>query len=127
MKTLLILLLPITMFSQQMIGVHYSEVMELENAKTRTTTDGDHFITSSGEYYLWVHYFNEADYCWFSGLYPNSQEAMYAVIELFNEEYIVVSDTKWKIYSRGLVVDVKLDQDDDGSYLFVFFSESIKY
>ena len=127
MKTIIILLLlPLSMLGQQMIGIHYSDVMEIENAKMQTSDVGDHYITSTGDDIYWVYYFNDADYCFATLLFPLSYDMMYAIIELFNDQYIVVSDTQWKIYSRGIVIDVTLDKDDDGIYFFMYMSGSIR-
>lgn len=45
------------------------------------------------------HCFNNADICYVSVISPNDNETLNKLVRLYNEEYIPVSDTKWKAYT----------------------------
>jgi hypothetical protein len=41
-------------------------------------------------------------------LIPHTQEDLKHFIELYNKEYVIISDTEWKMYSKNNVATIEL-------------------
>ena len=119
MKLLLILLLPITILAQQTVGMCYGDIME-DSVNIGCYEDED-FLYKSTSVGVWAYYFNKHNICNESVFYPNSWENKHLAIELFDENYTVIDQNNWTVISRGILIDVKLEDDT-----FYFTSKSIK-
>ncbi len=56
---------------------------------------------------------------------PNDQLALNFYVQLYNNEYVTVSDTEWKMYTmNGGIASIYLRYDEEGSYFLWKLSES---
>ena len=128
MKTLLLfLLISTSVFSQQLVGVSYSDVVKNYDVKLTYAEDGSTYLSLTEKNYYAFYFFNDDNICWCTLIYPRSLDSMYALIEVLNDHYIVVSDTEWKMYSNGVVVNAMLIRDDDNQYVLSCMSKDIGY
>jgi len=55
---------------------------------------------------------------------PNSQEALNAYVEKYNKLYVIVSSTKWKMYSKDGISNIDLIYLDGGGCYFQWYSDN---
>lgn|SRR5574344_1944856 len=59
------------------------------------------------------HIFSKGNICIMVLITPHNQVALTRLVEVFNEQYIVVSNTEWKMYANGIVGLIKLNYNPD--------------
>lgn len=55
--------------------------------------------------------------CNATAIIPKTQRALNTLVELYNKEYVIISKTEWKMYSKNGISKVKLYFVDDGYYI----------
>ena len=51
---------------------------------------------------------------------PDNQGALNFYVELYNKQYVIVSPTKWKMYSKGGIANIQLIYPDSDGYCFIW-------
>lgn len=82
--------------------------------------------TDDGSRYLWfeasnvtvAYYFDEKSYCHLTVIVPHNQGALNFYCEKYNKEAVIISETRWKLYTANGVMDIELVYADDGGYYF---------
>jgi hypothetical protein len=64
--------------------------------------------------------FNSQKICTLTLIVPNTIGALNYLVEQYNSQYVIVSSTKWKQYSKNGIADIKLQYNDDGSCYFLW-------
>lgn len=68
-----------------------------------------------------VHYlFNSDKICEMVFIYPHNQGGLNYYVEMYNNQYVVISDKKWKMYSDNGIANIELKVGDTGSF-FVWY------
>lgn len=72
------------------------------------------YIEKAAVYY----YLDAAKICTTTVVVPTNQGTLNYYVELYNKQYVIVSNTEWKMYSKNGICSVKLIYLSDGSYFF---------
>ena len=130
MKKLLLLVTFITVFTiiskaQSRIGYTPSQIKAEFYYYTWSsgyTTDGTYYIYTTYTRGLLIHYFNSSMICYSTLLKPNTVGDLNYYVELYNKQYVIVSDKSWKAYlDNGSIVNISLKNDAEyGSYFYFY-------
>lgn len=102
---MLITFIPLFSFGQVHIGASIEEIKAMypnNTFKTESTIDSITFISTKMQYGTFLYYFDKE-----SGLsntclqIPNSIKDLNTQVEIYNQEYVEISDTSWKAYIEG--------------------------
>ena len=85
------------------------------------TNDGTKFLWYSDKSVFVAYYLDENSVCTSTVIIPNSQGVLNWYCEKFNREAVIISDTSWKLYTKGGVLYIKLVYTDDGAYYFKLY------
>lgn len=121
---LLIVLLPLLSKGQAYLGSTLEEIKSRHPDKTFTVDDTNrdfNFASTPMPYGIFVYYFDKM-----SGIsshclqIPYDMKSLNVQIEIYNNKYVVVSETSWKAYLEGgAVMKIELIYDKEyKSYLF---------
>lgn len=55
-----------------------------------------------------LYLFNKNNVCKVSILIPHTQQDLKYFIEMYNRNYVIISDTEWKMYSENSVANIEL-------------------
>lgn len=80
--------------------------------------DGTRYLWYSDKSVFVSYYLDENSICTSTIIIPNSQGVLNWYCEKFNKEAVIISDTQWKLYTKGGVMYIQLIYTDDGAYYF---------
>lgn len=117
------LLTTVSLFGQARLGSSALEIRQEFNSiasdlKSGYNEDGSYFISIRTDRALVYYYFDENKVCNATGIAPHNQGFLNFYVEDYNSKYVILSETKWKMYSGGGVATVELIFPDDGGYFF---------
>ncbi len=110
-------------YGQARLG--YSE-REIRNESTRRifetgyTEENIKFIFTTYSYGSVAYYFTSEGLCQMCVVRPNNQGSLNYLIEEYNKLYVIISDTKWKMYNNTGVMLIELIYDKNGTCHFEF-------
>ena len=129
MKKLLLLVLLLfsitTIYSQARMGYTLENIKNEfngpeENFEINFTNEGLKFASiTTPETYVF-YYFNESDICISSIILPRNVKVLNNIVRKYNNEYIIISNTEWKIYYSNGIIRIKLIFDDELEYAFIW-------
>ena len=82
--------------------------------------EGDYYITIETGRATVMYYFDTDKVCIATVIVPDNQGALNFYVELYNERYVIVSSTQWKMYSKGGISNIELVYPEDGGYFFIW-------
>jgi hypothetical protein len=88
--------------------------------KSGYDTDGDYYITIETERATVTYYFNAEKVCYLTAIVPDNQGALNFYVELYNKQYVIISATQWKMYSKNGISNVELIFSEGGGYYFLW-------
>ncbi len=106
MKKIIFLLLicPLLGNSQVRLGHKmsdiYSEFQE-KNPRMGNNDDGIAYMAINFEKCLTLHYFTDDKVCFMTIISPNTQGDLNFFVEYYNQSYVILSPTSWRMYSTG--------------------------
>lgn len=117
-KTLILLMLLkfAIFFSQARIGFTYKQIKEefkddgIENDKTKA---GNPYLALEMKNFFVGYYFDENLVCNTTKILPKNQNALNAMIQRYNDDYVIISDVKWKMYSDKGICYISLVYEND--------------
>ena len=98
---LFILLFPFASFSQARLGSTKSEIYtEFIDLAPRVSLapDGTEYLVLNIEEYMVLHYFDKADMCITSVIYPKTVAAQNALVDSYNSKYDCIEPGLWRMY-----------------------------
>jgi hypothetical protein len=125
MKKLLLILLasPLLSMAQSRIGYTEAEIRSEFSEftfETRFRESGEKFIVTNMVLGVMYYYFDESGHCYSCYLLPK-KEKLHAIIEKYNRDFTIISDTRWKFYGADMIIDINMIFNQDfKSYVFVF-------
>ena len=127
-RTLLTILFAITSviaFGQAWLGSSAADIKSefwesKYKLKSGYDSDGDYYITIETERATVMYYFNSDKICTTSVIAPDNQGALNFYVEMYNKQYVIISSTKWKMYSKEGIANIELVYPDGGGYFFVW-------
>lgn len=63
--------------------------------------------------------FDDEKYCDATAIFPANQGFLNAYVEYYNKQYVIISNTEWKMYSSNGIATIQLHFTDD-AYFFVW-------
>ncbi len=123
--TILFGITSLTIFGQARLGSTATEIKNefwesTYNLKSGYTDDGIYYVSIETERATVIYWFNTDKVCTLCMIVPDNQGALNFYVELYNRQYVIVSSTKWKMYSDGGIAEISLIYPDDGGYYFLW-------
>ena len=121
---MLFLAFSVNLYCLPRIGATENQILtEFNNKKFEKGYDeeGNKWISCHNGLGKMIYYLNiENDVCLFCVLVPDNQEILNNIVQRYNEEYVIISDTEWKKYTSRGVMNILLMFKDNG-YFFSYF------
>lgn len=122
---LITFLFTLVSFSQVRLGYKSEEIKyefwQDEYNLTEGYTDDDiYYIRIRVDRAYVFNYFNYDEVCFLSIVIPDDQGALNYYVEHYNSQYVIVSSTEWKMYSKNGIAKIKLIYDGEGGYYFMW-------
>jgi hypothetical protein len=123
--TLLFSTMSLLAFGQARLGSSVEEIKaefweDNYNLKSGYDSDGDYFIHIETERAAVTYYFSSDKICTSTFIAPKNQGALNFYVELYNDQYVIISPTEWKMYSSDGIASVKLIYPEGGGYFFLW-------
>ena len=123
--TLFFMVMGITIFGQSRLGSTVSDIKsefweKKYDRKSGYTDNNQYYITIKTERANVIYYFDSNNVCNLTAIIPDNQGALNFYVQLYNERYVIVSSTKWKMYSNNGIADIELIYPEDGGYYFIW-------
>ena len=62
----------------------------------------------------------ESDWkCYMTIVIPDNQTALNVLVERYNREYVIISETEWKMYGNNGIMKISLIFAEEGGYYFL--------
>lgn len=84
------------------------------------TDKGVKWISFDKEIASTIYYFDDNGTCNLCAVFPHTQKILNGLVEKYNKEYVIVSDTKWKMYSGNGNMYIELKLKDEGYYFISY-------
>ena len=112
-------------FSQSRLNYSADEIRQefsssQYNLKSSYDKDGNYFISILTGNSTIYYYFNANKICKLTFIVPDNQGALNAYVETYNNRYVIISPTQWKMYTNNGVAEVKLVYNVNGGYYFMW-------
>jgi hypothetical protein len=94
-----------------------------KNFKIEYTDDGSKYTTADHALGTFIYCFDkETNLTYMCMQIPHELEALNAQIEIYNNKYVIISDSSWKAYlDGGGTMNINLKYDEDyGTYIFYY-------
>lgn len=112
-------------FSQARLGSTAIEIREEFSDSTYHLEEG---VTDSGSPFISVeldrssamYMLNDEDICALTFIVPDDPGALNGMVEEYNNRYVIISPTEWRMYGEGGYADVQLVFLDDGRFYFIW-------
>jgi len=90
------------------------------NLQSGYLEDNTYYISISAERATVFYYFDSDKICNLCIIIPDDQGALNYYVEKYNRQYVIISATKWKMYSEGGISNIELIFPEDGGFLLVW-------
>ena len=112
-------------FSQARLNSTASEIREefsdeQYNLTSGFDSDGDYYIRVENDRSTAFYYFENNQMCYMTIIIPDDQGALNMYAEHYNSRYVIISDTKWKMYTSNGIANIELVFTDNNSYFFLW-------
>lgn len=112
----LILIISVSSFGQARLGSSAKEIkQEFADAKYALKenygTEGVYSITLRNNLATVIYYFDSEKICGRTIIIPDNEAVLNAYVENYNKNYVVINDTKWKMYSNDGISYIELVMD----------------
>ncbi|MBX7242594.1 MAG: hypothetical protein K1X92_12705, partial [Bacteroidia bacterium] len=89
--------------------------------KSGTDSDGDKWISMETSISTVRYYFNALHewQCYLTMIIPDNQAALNYLVEKYNKEYVIISETSWKMYGNNGIMKINLIFAEEGGYYFL--------
>ena len=115
----MLLLASTTLLSQVRLGSSRSDIykeFQEYSPEFGTFDDGTpHLSFTTSRAYV-RHSFNSSGYCTSAMVVPLNQGALNFYVETYNKQYVIVSQTEWRMYSSSGISTIKLVSHNDMAF-----------
>jgi hypothetical protein len=91
-----------------------------ETLEVGYTDEGKKYLIRSADLGSTIYYLDDENICTFCAVFPKNQGVLNAFAERYNKDYVIISDTKWKMYSNSGIMYIEL-KFKDNSYYFIYY------
>ena len=121
MKYLIIFILSLSIsYGQARLGYTFSEIKS-EMGGSSGYADGILYIKTSTSRADVVYVFDDYE-CIITMITPLTEGALHYYIEKYNNEYVILSKNKWRMYSNNSTVTIELRYSND-KYKFIWLKD----
>lgn len=122
---LIVFLFTVNSFSQARLGSFAEEIKnefweDEYGLKEGYTDDNIYYLSLRMDRVSVLYYFNYDKICQFTIIIPDDQGALNYIVENYNNQYVIVSSTEWKMYSKNGISKIQLIYDEEGGYYFMW-------
>lgn len=127
--TFLFLLFTTNLIGQARLGWTEKQIRTEFSNQTFTSDyadDGTKYISFRKQDYSVAYFFNNDGLCYLVFVSPYSQQLVNALVQKYNNEYVIISNTKWQYYTSGGIIniDISFPKDKNSEHpWFVFTAE----
>ena len=117
--TVLLLLCSTIVFSQARLYSSYAKIydeFQHEDIKINFTDKGQLYLSVALQNALILYYFDEDKLCTSTAIVPLNNGTLNAYVEMYNSKYVIISPTKWRMYSNGTISYIELVNYEDKSF-----------
>lgn len=103
----------LSLFGQARLGSEFEEVKQefadpKFNLESGVDEDGNLYLKVDLDRSGVVHFFNEDKVCFMSIIIPKGQGVLNAMVQMYNDQFVVISSTEWKMYSGNGIASIEL-------------------
>lgn len=91
------------------------------NLKTDYSSELGYYIQIETSVSFVVYYFDSDLICILCVIIPYNQKVLNYYVEYYNENYVIISPVKWKMYSENGIANIELIFLDEGGYCFMWY------
>jgi hypothetical protein len=88
--------------------------------KTGYANDGSKYIYWENNEMLVAYYFNKESICESCAIFTKTQGVLNYLVEKYNKNYVIISETKWKMYSENGIMNIELFFEKDYAIIKFF-------
>ena len=81
--------------------------------------DNTKYISCTIDGLYWIYYFDKEGVTFLNALVPSNQKQVNELVSVYNKTKVVISNTKWRNYTNGIVIITELSFSKSTN-LFVF-------
>ncbi len=121
--TIAFLFVAFSMFSQAKLGYTEQQIKNFSPNNEFTNgyaNDGSPYIFTSFDGMLVAYYFDDYGYSETVQIIVYKQGTLNYLVEKYNNQYVIISTTEWRMYSDGGVMQIKLVFNDNDTQSFWF-------
>jgi len=85
------------------------------------TSDYTYYIKIKTSIATVIYYFDSKYICNLCMIIPDDQGSLNFYVEYYNNNYVIISSVKWKMYSEYGISNIELNFLDEGGYYFVWY------
>lgn len=111
-------------YSQCPIGASVSEIKKLYpdfNLINSKPEDEFKNVYHEDPFFIKGFFLDDKNICNVCILIPYDTIFLSELIELYNNNFVIISDTKWKSYTKTGIINIELQQTDDGTFYFSYY------
>lgn len=114
------------LFAQARLGFKASDIrQEFKDPdyqlESGFTSDNIYYITITTSRATVIYYFNEEWICDVCIIIPDDEGSLNYYVEYYNNHYVIISETKWKMYSKEGISNIELVFTEDLGYFFMWY------
>jgi hypothetical protein len=120
---ILFLLIGISSYSQTRLGYSYSQIkneFSLYPCSTGINEWGVFWLQVELDGCTVVYGFDDSYICNSSIIIPDNQGMLNTYVQNYNNQYVIISQTEWNMYSSGGILRIQLFYTEDGGYYFLW-------
>ena len=124
--TIFFLTISLSSFSQVRLGLSAKDIdTEFSDSKYKKVSgsrdDGNYSIQVDLTFARVIYMFDEKKLCTSTLIIPFDSVALHSIIEIYNKNFVIISDTKWKMYKGGSIYNISLEQHDLAGAYFLWY------
>jgi hypothetical protein len=115
MKYLLAIIMLFILFqkteAQARLGSSKKDIMNEfreKNIQVKTTDKGEEYLAFESEMCTNLFYFDTNENCETVVIFPKNNKAINILVEYYNNHYVIIDDTHWKMYTSEAIAQIEL-------------------
>ena len=97
--------------AQVRLGSNKSDIMKEfreKNIKVNLTDDGEEYLSFESNISVNLYYLDKDEICYNVVIFPKDNSAINTIAEFYNEHYVVIDETHWKMYTSNGIAKIDL-------------------
>lgn len=97
--------------AQARLGSNKSDIMNEfrdKNIKVNLTDDGEEYLSFESHISVNLYYLDKDEICYNVVIFPKDNSAINTLVEFYNEHYVVIDESHWKMYTSNGIAKIDL-------------------